>query len=90
MDSYLDILPKGSTAVAVKTKGHNFLINNEGISSTGCWVVSKDRVDDYVIVFHQTNSVNDVYIGEFVEKKLKDIPSGKEKNIHAIEFLLKT
>ncbi len=69
MDSYLDILPKGFTAIAVKTKGHNFFIDRKGISSTGCWVVSKDRVDDYVIVFHQTSSVNNVYIGEFIGKK---------------------
>lgn len=72
MDSYLDILPKGSTAVAVKTKGHNFFIVNDGISSTGCWVVSNDRVDDYVIVFHQTDSVNKVYIGEFVGKNAEE------------------
>jgi len=68
MDSYLDILPVGSTAIAVKTKGQNFLINEDGLSSTGCWVVSGDRVDDYVIVYHQNSSTNDIYIGEFVGK----------------------
>lgn len=72
MDSYLDLLPKGSTAVAVKTKGHNFFIDNDGISSTGCWVVSKDRVDDYVIVFHETESGNNVYIGEYVGKNAEE------------------
>lgn len=72
MESYLDILPKGSTAVAVKTKGHNLFIDYEGISSTGCWVVAKDRVDDYVIIFHETDSGNDVYIGEFVGKNAEE------------------
>ncbi|RWX52699.1 HNH endonuclease [Photobacterium chitinilyticum] len=64
MDSYLDILPSEATAVAVKTEGRNFDINFDGISSTGCWVVSKDRFYDYVIVFHETEFGNDIYIGE--------------------------
>lgn len=80
MDSYLNVLPKYSTAVAVKTKGHNFIIDPEGISSTGCWVVSKDRVDDYVIVFHQTNTLNYIYIGEFIGKQAEEftVRQGKE------------
>jgi 5-methylcytosine-specific restriction protein A len=97
MDSYLDILPKGFTAIAVKTKGHNFFIDLKGISSTGCWVVSKDRVDDYVIVFHQTNSVNNVYIGEFIGKSAEEFTERNEKKypryrifIKNIKLVLKT
>ena len=89
MDSYLDILPKGSTAVAVKTKGHNFFIDNEGISSTGCWVVSNDRIDDYVIVFHQTSSVNNVYIGEFVGKKAEEYTERKGKKYPRYRIFIK-
>ncbi len=79
MHSYLEILPKGSTAVAVKTKGHNFFINSDGTSSTGCWVVSKERVDDYVIVFHQTSPYNKVYIGEFVRKDAEEFTERQGK-----------
>lgn len=89
MDSYLDILPKGSTAVAVKTKGHNLFIDNEGISSTGCWVVSNDRIDDYVIIFHQTSSANNVYIGEFVGKNAEEYSERQGKNTLDIESSLK-
>ena len=80
MDNYLDILPYKSTAVAVKTDGRNFDINFDGISSTGCWVVSKDRFYDYVIIYHETPSGNDIYIGENIGKKPegKTVRQGKE------------
>ncbi|AIR85402.1 HNH endonuclease [Pantoea rwandensis] len=89
MDSYLDILPKGSTAVAVKTKGHNFFIDNEGISSTGCWVVSNYRVDDYVIVFHQTSTDNYVYIGEFVGKNAEEYTERQGKRYPRYRIFIK-
>lgn len=89
MDSYLDILPKGSTAVAVKTKGHNFFIDNNGISSTGCWVVSSDRIDDYVIIFHQTSSANDVYIGEFVGKNAEEFTERQGKKYPRYRIFVK-
>ena len=89
MDSYLDILPEGSTAVAVKTKGHNFHIDLNGISSTGCWVVSKDRVDDYVIVFHETDSGNDVYIGEFIGKNAEEFTERQGKKYPRYRIFLK-
>ena len=89
MDSYLDILPKGSTAVAVKTKGHNFFINDDGISSTGCWVVSKDRVDDYVIVFHQTSSGNNIYIGEFIGKNAEEYTERQGKKYPRYRIFVK-
>lgn len=89
MDSYLDILPKGCTAVAVKTKGYNFFIDDKGLSSTGCWVVSKDRVDDYVIVFHQTSTLNHIYIGEFVEKKAEEYTERKGKQYPRYRIFIK-
>ncbi len=79
MDTYLDILPEGTTAIAVKTKGHNFDINFEGISSTGCWVVTKERIDDYVIVFHETPNGNDVYLGEFLGKNKEEFTERQGK-----------
>lgn len=89
MDSYLDVLPKGSTAVAVKTQGHNFFIDYTGISSTGCWVVSKDRVDDYVIVFHQTSTENHVYIGEFIGKNAEEHTERKGKQYPRYRIFIK-
>lgn len=89
MDSYLDILPVGSTAVAVKTKGRNFFIDLNGVSSTGCWVVSKDRVDDYVIVFHETEDGNDVYIGEFVGKNAEEFTERQGKKHPRYRIFLK-
>ncbi|MEZ8647294.1 HNH endonuclease [Vibrio cyclitrophicus] len=80
MNNYLDILPKQSTAVAVKTDGHNFDINLGDVSSTGCWVVSKERFYDFVIVYHENEMGNDIYIGEYQGKKPEETTSrqGKE------------
>jgi len=73
MNSYLSVLPAGSTAVAVKTKGHNFFIDDEGgLSSTGCWVIDKDKTYDYIIVFHETEKGNDIYIGSYVGKSAEE------------------
>lgn len=79
MVNYLDVLPCNSTAVAVKTKGHNLSVNFGGISSTGCWVVDKDRVDDFVIIFHETVDGNKIYIGEYLEKNPEEYTERKGK-----------
>lgn len=88
MKTYLDILPEGCSAVAVKTKGHNFNIDLSGISSTGCWVVSAQRTTDYVIVFHEKLDGNDVYIGKFAGKSAEGNTERDGKKFHRYRIFI--
>lgn len=89
MDDFLDILPAGKTAVAVKTDGRNFDIQKKGLSSTGCWIVNKNKVDDYVIVYLETQKENKVFLGEYAKKEPEGFTEKKGKKYPRYRIYIK-
>ncbi|MFN8672353.1 MAG: leucine-rich repeat domain-containing protein [Candidatus Sericytochromatia bacterium] len=68
--NYKKILKDNFKALAVVTDGRNLEINENGLSQTGIWKISEDRIFDKVIVFHKDNGQNKIYIGDYSHREI--------------------
>lgn len=61
----VDLLGVNQTAFVIFTRGSHFALNPDGTGSTGHWVLNPDLVPDKIIVYHRTETGNNVYLGNF-------------------------
>ncbi len=69
----IDVIPEGSTAIAVMTDGR-FLVFSRPTGSTGIWKIDPAHQPEKVVIYNRHEGRNRVYMGDY----LATIPSHEE------------
>src|SRR5438874_1334261 len=60
VQSLLDVLQPGESALAVFTDGRHFQLNGDGTGTSGNWVAGPERVVDRFVVYHRDGRAGEV------------------------------
>ena len=71
LNSYEDVLARGTTALALYTDGTHFKFKPDGVSSSGRWSLNRSRQFTKVLVYKQIGGGGEIYLGDYLDTVAK-------------------
>jgi hypothetical protein len=65
------VLARGTTALALYTRGTNFKFKPDGVSSSGRWSLNTSRRFTKVLVYKKSNGGGEIYLGDYLDTVAK-------------------